>query len=129
MTWDGSDDELLDVRQAAALLTLKPSTLSAWARDGRVPVIRLGPRAHRWTRPLLREIRKRRSIGAASDWHVDFDGLFNRCYERCSRWVSPSPTHRRANEPAHATFRTQETKFTEHAGQGTGVSREPLGRQ
>jgi hypothetical protein len=57
VTWEGSDDELLDVRQAAALLTVKPSTLAYWAREGRVPVIRLGPRATRWTRPLLRGVR------------------------------------------------------------------------
>lgn len=56
-TWDGSDEELLNVEQAAALLTVKPSTLGQWAREQRVPVIRLGPRHHRWTRPLLRQIR------------------------------------------------------------------------
>lgn len=55
--WEGSDDELLNVAQAAALLTVKPSTLRYWAAEGRVPVIRLGPRHLRWTRPLLREIR------------------------------------------------------------------------
>jgi hypothetical protein len=55
-SWDGSDDELLDVEEASALLTVRPSTLRHWAREGRVPVIRLGPRATRWTRPLLREI-------------------------------------------------------------------------
>jgi hypothetical protein len=54
--WDGPEEELLDVRRAAALLTVKPSTLSYWAREGRVPFIDLGPRHHRWTRPLLREI-------------------------------------------------------------------------
>jgi len=43
--------------QAAELLTVKPSTLLAWARDGRVPVVRLGPRHLRWTRPMLRRIR------------------------------------------------------------------------
>jgi hypothetical protein len=53
----GSEDELLDARSAAALLTVRPSTLLAWARDGRVPVIRLGPRHLRWTRPMLRKIR------------------------------------------------------------------------
>jgi hypothetical protein len=58
VTWDGGpDDELLDARQAATLLTVKPSTLLAWAREGRVPVVRLGPRHLRWTRPLPREIR------------------------------------------------------------------------
>jgi hypothetical protein len=55
--WDGPDDELLNIKQAATLLTVQPSTLAFWAREGRVPVIRLGPRATRWTRPLLREIR------------------------------------------------------------------------
>ena len=35
-SWDGSDDELLNAEQAAALLTVKPSTLRAWAREGRV---------------------------------------------------------------------------------------------
>jgi hypothetical protein len=56
-SWDGSDDELLDARQAAALLTVKASTLLAWAREERVPCIRLGPRHLRWTRPLLRQMR------------------------------------------------------------------------
>lgn len=55
--WLGCEDELLDARRAAALLTVKPSTLLAWARDGRVAVIRLGPRHLRWTRPMLRQIR------------------------------------------------------------------------
>ena len=31
--------------------------IPTWAREGRVPVVRLGPRHLRWTRPLLREIR------------------------------------------------------------------------
>jgi len=57
ITWQGSDDELLDVDAAAALLTVAASTLRYWAREGKVPAIRLGPRATRWTRPLLREIR------------------------------------------------------------------------
>ena len=56
--WCGPDDELLDSRDAALLLTVKRSTLLAWVRDGRVPVVRLGPRHLRWTRPLLREIRE-----------------------------------------------------------------------
>jgi hypothetical protein len=33
-TWEGPDDELLDVRQAAVLLTVKSSTLAFWARQG-----------------------------------------------------------------------------------------------
>ncbi len=60
LRWDGCDDELLDVNQAAALLTVAPSTLGYWAREGRVRAIRLGPRATRWTRPLLRQIRDER---------------------------------------------------------------------
>ena len=56
VTWDGPDDELLDAVRAAKLLTIKSSTLLHWAREGRVPVVRLGPRALRWTRPMLREI-------------------------------------------------------------------------
>ena len=56
ISWLGPDDELLTVDEAAALLKVQPSTLRYWAREGRVPAIRLGPRATRWTRPLLREI-------------------------------------------------------------------------
>jgi hypothetical protein len=57
LTWEGSDDELLNVKQASVLLSVKPSTLLAWTREERVPVYRLGPRHLRWTRPLLRQIR------------------------------------------------------------------------
>lgn len=56
VSWAGPEEELLDVKVAAALLTVKPSTLASWAREGRVPVVRLGPRATRWTRSMLREI-------------------------------------------------------------------------
>jgi len=52
----GDDGELLTVDQAAEILKVRPSTLRYWAREGLVPVIRLGPRATRWTRPMLREI-------------------------------------------------------------------------
>jgi predicted site-specific integrase-resolvase len=52
----GDDGELLDAKEAAAILKVPPSTLSYWAREGMVPCIRLGPRATRWTRPLLRQI-------------------------------------------------------------------------
>ena len=55
--WRGPDDELLSAREAAVLLTVKRSTLLSWARERRVPVVRLAPRHLRWTRPLLREIR------------------------------------------------------------------------
>jgi len=56
VSWLGPDDELLTVAEAAALLRVQPSTLRYWAREGRVPCVRLGPRATRFTRPLLREI-------------------------------------------------------------------------
>jgi predicted site-specific integrase-resolvase len=52
----GDDGELLDVEAAAAILKVKPSTLRYWAREGKVKCIRLGPRATRWTRPVLRDI-------------------------------------------------------------------------
>ena len=39
------DDRLLDVREAAAMLALKPATLYQWAYARRVPVVKLfGPR-------------------------------------------------------------------------------------
>jgi excisionase family DNA binding protein len=59
VTWEGPDDELLTVEETAVLLKVKPSTVRAWARSGRLPCVRLGPRATRWTRPLLREFRDR----------------------------------------------------------------------
>jgi excisionase family DNA binding protein len=35
-------DRLLDVSEAAALLSLKPSTLYAWSYKRRIPVVKLG---------------------------------------------------------------------------------------
>ena len=35
-------DRLLDVDEAAALLSLKPSTLYAWSYKRRIPVVKLG---------------------------------------------------------------------------------------
>jgi excisionase family DNA binding protein len=35
-------DRLLDVREAAALLGLKPSTLYEWAYERRIPSVKLG---------------------------------------------------------------------------------------
>jgi len=66
--WDGPDDELLDARQAAGLLTVKPSTLLHWARVGTVPCVRLGPRHLRWTRPMLREVVAARTEAARAQW-------------------------------------------------------------
>ena len=48
-------EEFLTVEEAAAILKVKPSTLRAWVREGRIPCYRLGPRATRFTRVLLAE--------------------------------------------------------------------------
>ena len=47
--------DLLNAHEAAKLLGVKPRTLLAWARDGRVPCLSLGPKTIRWTRPMLAE--------------------------------------------------------------------------
>lgn len=47
--------EYLTVEQAAAILQVRPSTLRAWVREGRIPCIRFGPRATRFTPELLRQ--------------------------------------------------------------------------
>lgn len=43
-----SNDRLLDVREAAAMLGLKPSTLYQWAYERRIPVVKLFGRALRF---------------------------------------------------------------------------------
>ncbi len=48
-------EALLTVEDAAALLGVKPSTVYEWVRAGSLPCLRLGPRAIRFTRPLLEE--------------------------------------------------------------------------
>jgi excisionase family DNA binding protein len=53
-TLEGDDGELLTVEEAASILKVKPSTVRHWVREGRMPALRLGPRATRFTRPLLR---------------------------------------------------------------------------
>lgn len=45
--------DLLDAEQAAAILGVEVTTLREWVRQGRIPCIRLGPRATRWTRSIL----------------------------------------------------------------------------
>jgi len=49
------EQPLLSYAGAAELLGVPESTLRQWAREGRVPVLRLGPRAHRFTRPMLED--------------------------------------------------------------------------
>jgi len=43
-----SEDRLLDVREAAARLGLKPATLYQWAHERRIPVVKLLGRALRF---------------------------------------------------------------------------------
>ena len=45
----------LTVEEAAAYLSVRPSTVRAWVREGRMPCFRLGPRATRFTVELLDE--------------------------------------------------------------------------
>ena len=45
MRGDRESDRLFDVREAAALLGVKPATLYAWSYQRRIPVVKLfGPR-------------------------------------------------------------------------------------
>lgn len=48
MTMAITEDRLLDVRAAAAMLGLKPATLYQWAYERRVPVVKLFGRALRF---------------------------------------------------------------------------------
>lgn len=48
-------EPLLDARAAGKLLNVPASTIYEWARSGRLPTLRLGPRALRWTRPMLEQ--------------------------------------------------------------------------
>ena len=54
---DGVDlsEPLLDAKAAGSLLGVPASTVYEWVRQGRLPCLRLGPRAIRWTRPMLAE--------------------------------------------------------------------------
>jgi excisionase family DNA binding protein len=42
------DDRLLDVKQAAAMLSMKPATLYQWAYERRIPTVKLYGRALRF---------------------------------------------------------------------------------
>jgi excisionase family DNA binding protein len=48
-------EPLLTVDEAATLLALRPTTIYQWVREGRLPCVRLGPRAIRFTRSLLEQ--------------------------------------------------------------------------
>jgi excisionase family DNA binding protein len=49
-------DRLLDVRDAAALLAVKPATLYQWAYQRRIPVVKLMGRALRFRESDLRKV-------------------------------------------------------------------------
>jgi excisionase family DNA binding protein len=46
-------DRLLTVEEAAAFLRVRPATVYEWVRSGRMPCLRLGPRAIRFTKPMV----------------------------------------------------------------------------
>ena len=50
------DDRLLDVREAATMLGLKPSTLYQWAYERRIPVIKLLGRALRFRLSTIQKL-------------------------------------------------------------------------
>lgn len=51
-----SPDRLLDVREAAEMLGLKPSTLYQWAYERRIPVVKLFGRALRFRMSDLQKL-------------------------------------------------------------------------
>ena len=50
------DDRLLDVREAATMLGLKPSTLYQWAYERRIPVVKLLGRALRFRLSTIQKL-------------------------------------------------------------------------
>jgi len=51
-----NDDRLLDVREAATILGLKPSTLYQWAYERRIPVVKLLGRALRFRLSTIQKL-------------------------------------------------------------------------
>lgn len=51
-----SEDRLLDVREAATMLALRPSTLYQWAYERRVPVVKLFGRALRFRLSTIQKL-------------------------------------------------------------------------
>jgi excisionase family DNA binding protein len=66
---DLTRDALLDARQAGELLGVKASTVNAWAREGRLPCLRLGPRVIRFTTPMLEQFCQER-LDPGRRWEV-----------------------------------------------------------
>ena len=50
------DDRLLDVREAGAMLGLKPSTLYQWAYERRIPVVKLLGRSLRFRLSTIQKL-------------------------------------------------------------------------
>lgn len=50
------DDRLLDVREAASMLGLKPSTLYQWAYERRIPIVKLFGRALRFRLSAIQKL-------------------------------------------------------------------------
>ena len=53
-----SEDRLLDVREAAGMLGLKPCTLYQWAYERRIPVVKLFGRALRFRLSIIETLIK-----------------------------------------------------------------------
>jgi len=52
-------DRLLDVKEAAQLLSVRPSTLYQWAYERRIPVVKLMGRALRFRQSEIEKLMKR----------------------------------------------------------------------
>jgi len=50
---DLTAEVLLDAKAAGKILGVEARTMTAWARAGRMPCLRLGPKTIRWTRAML----------------------------------------------------------------------------
>ena len=57
-------EDLLDATAAAQVLGVEPRTVTAWAREGRLPCRRLGPKTIRWTRAMLAELAEEQRIAS-----------------------------------------------------------------
>jgi excisionase family DNA binding protein len=68
--YEHSQDRLLDVKEAAAMLGLKPSTLYQWAYERRLPVVKLG-RALRFRLSDLQALISKSVRPALSEWREE----------------------------------------------------------
>lgn len=61
---NATDDRLLRLDEAAAILGLRVATLRAWRLAGRIPVVRVGSRAIRVRLSVIRRIAEEGAIPA-----------------------------------------------------------------